>query len=297
MPQIIRHGSIAAIAELLDQTNEILMDAVMIEGNLPTGHRTTVRADIPTATWRRLNYGVKPTKSHTAQVTDTIGMLETYAEIDKDLANLNGNTAEFRLSEDQPHLEGLNQQMASTNTLTVSGTKPAANNYGEHVIDAAGTGSDLTSIWLIVWGPNTIHKIYPKGSKAGLLHEDLGEQTLFDDDGGRFQGYRTHYQWKCGLCVRDWRYVVRIANQETTPAATLDYKLLIKAINLIPNVGLGRAAFYMNRAVKTQLDIAAAEKSNAHLTIDTVFGRPQTSFWGIPCRQTDAILRTESQIT
>lgn len=48
------------------------------------------------------------------QVTDGIGMLETYAEIDKSLADLNGNTAEFRLSEDRAFLEAMNQQMAQT---------------------------------------------------------------------------------------------------------------------------------------------------------------------------------------
>ena len=46
----------------------------------------------------------------------------------------------------------------------------------------------------------------------GFQHNDLGEVTLTDDEGGMYQGYRTHYKWDIGLCVRDWRYVVRIAN-------------------------------------------------------------------------------------
>src|SRR5437762_6039759 len=87
---------IASIIELLSQTNEILLDMLVIEGNLPTGHKTTVRTGLPQATWRLLNYGVPNGKSTTAQVTDTIGNLETYSVIDKDLADLNGNTAEFR---------------------------------------------------------------------------------------------------------------------------------------------------------------------------------------------------------
>lgn len=309
------NGSVASIAELLNETNEVLDDAVYVEGNLPTGHRTTIRSGLPSATWRRLNYGVKPTKSKTVQVTDTIGMLEDYAEIDKDLAMLNGNTAAFRLSEDQPHLEAISQTLASTifygdtdtdperfmglaaryATLGTPTGKPSATTYGDHVIDAGGTGSNLTSIWLVVWGPNTVHMVYPKGSKAGILHKDLGEQTLFDDDGGRFQGFRTHYQVKTGMSVRDWRYVVRIANVD--PTATLDYKLLIQAINTIPNIKMGRAAFYCTRSVKTQLDYAAAEKSNVLLSIKEVFGMPQTGFWNIPLRQTDGILETESALT
>jgi len=107
-------GKIDTIAEILSQTNEILDDMVWLEGNLPTGHRTTVRSGLPAPTWRKLYGGVQPTKSATVQVTDACGMLEAYAEVDKALADLNGNSAAFRLSEDRAHIEGVNQEFAST---------------------------------------------------------------------------------------------------------------------------------------------------------------------------------------
>src|SRR6266446_3907404 len=105
---------IATIVELLSQTNEILLDMLVVEGNLPTGHKTTVRTGLPTATWRLLNYGVPNAKSTTAQIIDTCGNLETYSVIDKDIADLNGNTADFRLSEVRAFLEGMSQQVAAT---------------------------------------------------------------------------------------------------------------------------------------------------------------------------------------
>ena len=308
-------GSIAAIAEIMDQTNEILTDAPFIEGNLPTGHRTTVRTDIPQATWRKLNYGVQNTKSLTQQITDTIGMLETYGEVDKDLAMLNGNTASFRLSEDTPHIEGMNQQMATTVFYGDTATYPErfmgltprydilgdpttlGNSYMDHVIDAGGVDdTSNSSMWLVTWGKQTVYMIYPKGSKAGLLTEDLGQQTLFDSAGGKFEGYRSHYQWKTGMVVRDWRYVVRIANID--PTADFDYTNMIKAYNAIPEMGMGKTVFYCNRAVKTQLDIAAAEKSNAALRIrdDEQWGKPITMFWNVPIRQCDALLNTEAVV-
>ena len=308
-------GSIAAIAEIMNQTNEILDDIPFVEGNLPTGHRTTVRTDLPEATWRKLNYGVPNTKTLTQQITDTIGMLETYAEVDKDLADLNGNTAEFRLSEDRPHLEGLNQQFATTlfygdtavNPERFLGLMPRydalgdpftiGESYLDNVISGGGSTADVqSSIWLVVWGENTVHGIFPKGSKAGLLSEDMGQQTLFDADGGKFEGYRSHYQMKVGLCVRDWRYIVRIANCEDTGAA-FDHKVLIKAYNTVPNLRMGRAVFYCNRAMKTRMDIAAADKSNAAFGIADVFGKPQTQFWGIPVKQCDALLQTEAGVS
>ncbi|MCQ4021275.1 major capsid protein, partial [Klebsiella pneumoniae] len=134
----------------------------IVEGNLPTGHRTTIRSGLPSATWRLLNYGVQPSKSTTVQVTDGIGMLETYAEIDKSLADLNGNTAEFRLSEDRAFIEAMNQQMAQTLFYGDTSVNPQqfmglSSRYSDltatnaqNIIDAGGTGTDNTSIWLIV---------------------------------------------------------------------------------------------------------------------------------------------------
>jgi hypothetical protein len=107
-------GSVAQTVEILNQTNEMLLDGTFIEGNLPTGHRTSIRSGLPTPTWRKLYGGVQPTKSTKVQVTDNCGMLEDYAEVDKALADLNGNTMSFRLSEDKAHIEGINQEVAQT---------------------------------------------------------------------------------------------------------------------------------------------------------------------------------------
>ena len=101
---------VASIIEILSQTNEILDDMLVMEGNLPTGHKTTIRTGLPQATWRLLNAGVPNAKSTTAQIVDTCGNLETYAVIDKDIADLNGNTADFRLYEVRAFLEGMTQQ-------------------------------------------------------------------------------------------------------------------------------------------------------------------------------------------
>ena len=69
-------GKIATIVELLNQSNDVLTDMSWVEGNLETGNKTTVRTGIPVPTWRKLYGGVQPTKSTTAQVRDSCGMLE-----------------------------------------------------------------------------------------------------------------------------------------------------------------------------------------------------------------------------
>lgn len=91
----------------------------------------------------------------------------------------------------------------------------------ENVLDFGGTGGANTSIWLCGWGEDTLHGIFPKGSQAGLQIKDLGEQTLLDDNGGHYQGYRSHFKWDCGLSLRDWRYAVRICNIDTASFADI----------------------------------------------------------------------------
>lgn len=319
-------GKIAQVAELLEQTNEALKDMVYVEGNLPTGHRTTVRTGIPGATWRKLNEGVQPTKSTTAQITNNCGMLETYAEVDKALADLNGNTAAFRLSEDRAFIEGMNQEMASTLFYGNEGTEPEAftglspyynsttANNGENIIVGGGAGSDNASIWLVVWGPNTIHGIFPKGSQAGLYHEDKGQVTIENATsgtigGGRMEAYRTHYRWDMGLVVRDWRYAVRIPNIDKS-LLSVTYTagafssgadlsdLMFQAMTQIPNLAMGTPVFYMSRNTLSFLRRQISAKTQGStLTSENVGGEWKESFMGIPLRRVDALAADEALVS
>jgi hypothetical protein len=311
------NGQIATIAEILNETNEILDDMSWLEGNLVTGHRSTVRTGLPAPTWRKLYGGVQPNKGSTAQITDSTGMLEAYAEVDKALADLNGNTATFRLQEDRAHIEGINQEIADTIFYGNEGTEPeaftglaprfnslsAAN--AENIIDAGGTGTDNSSIWLIVWGPNTVHGIVPKDSKAGLQMVDKGQVTIenVDGNGGRMEAYRTHYRFDAGLTVRDWRYVVRIANIDkslltldlTTGANISD--LMVQAIELVPNINFGRAAFYVPRNIRSMLrrqQINAIK--NSTLTIEQMSGKKVLAFDGVPIKRVDALSSDEARV-
>lgn len=307
-------GRMAKIVELLKQTNEVLEDAVFIEGNLPTGHRTTVRTGLPEPTWRKLYQFVQPGKSTTAQVTDNTGMMEAYAEIDKALADLNGNTAEFRLSEDRAYVQGMSHEMASTlfygnesdEPAAFTGLAPRYNSStaetADNIVNAGGTGSTNTSIYLIGWGEAGVHGIYPKGSKAGLQMTDKGQVTIQDQSGGRMEAYRTHYRWDAGLTVRDWRNCVRIANIDVTAFTTIDntkklIEWMIRASERINNFGEGRFAWYCNRTVRTALRLGILEKIASNLTWETVAGKRVMVFDDIPVRRTDALLNTEDAIT
>ena len=312
-------GKVPVIAELLSQSNEVLEDLLLVEGNLPTGHTVTIRTGLPAVYWRQLNAGVPSSKSTTAQVTEGLGMLEAYARVDIDLANLNGNSAQFRLSEDFAFLEAMNQQQVQTLFYGNIATNPAAytglaTRYGaisgagnaQNIIDAGGTASNNTSVWLVLWGENTVFGTFPKGSKAGLQHEDMGKLTVYDGNNNPYQALQTHYQWKNGLVVKDWRYIVRICNINTanlvaqSSAADL-VVLMSRALDRIPNWNLGKAAFYMNRTVYSMLRVQALNKSQNVLTVEkglNQFGTAMSwlSFQGVPLRRVDQILNTEARV-
>lgn len=312
-------GNVPKIVELLKQRNEVLDDMLFIEGNLPTGHQTTVRTGLPTVAWRLLNQGVTPSKSTTAQIAEHAGMLEAWSEVDVELLRLNGNSNAFRGSEAMAFIEAMNQEMASTliygngglapeeftglapRFSTISGATNASN-----VVDGLGTGSVNTSIWLVGWGENSIAGIFPKGSTAGLQHFDYGEQTVevtTGIGGQRMRAMQERWVWKCGIAMKDWRYVVRIPNIDITnlvaksSAADL-IELMIKATYRLPSLNDCKPVFYANRTVWQMMDIQRRDDviAGAGLTFENVDGRRQASFRGIPCRTVDSILETEARV-
>jgi hypothetical protein len=317
-------GNVPVIAELLNQTNEILEDAMFMEANAPTAHRMTIRTGLPQIYYRMINQGVPTSKSLTSQVDEGMGILEARSHIDRVLANLNGNSAEFRLSEDRAFLEAMNQTMANVLMYGNPGTDPrqfagmstryslSTAGNGQNILKAGGAGSVNTSIWLIVWGDQTIFCPFPKGSKAGLSQEDLGEGDVLDSANNYFRALRTLFGWQNGLAVKDWRYAVRICNIDTTDltgqsgtqaatAATQIINLMSRALDRVPNLGMGKACFYANRTVYSMLRVAALAKSNAALSIEsalTQFGTPYslTRFLGVPLRKVDQLLNTEATV-
>lgn len=324
-------GKVARTINLLSQTNEMLTDMTWIEGNLPTGHKASILTGLPVPVWRKLYQGVPASKATRASVTDSLGMLEARAEVDKKAYQLNGNSAAWRLAQNEPFMEAMNQNMAETvvygdatiNPERFNGFAPrfsqiAGAGNGGNIIDAGGTGSNNTSIWLVGWSETTVTGIYPKGDEnVGLSHQDLGEGDAFDELGNRYRALMDLWNWDAGLHVADWRYIVRIANINVTDlvaqtgtqamtASTAIAKLMIRAQALIPNTGKARFAFYANRTVKSLLQVAALDRSQNALAIvpsANQFGavapggvRNDLNFFGTPIRTVDRILNTEARI-
>lgn len=320
--QLDPDGSLADIAKVFSQTDEMLKDIPYKEANGRTFHRITVEDGMPSGTWRRLNKGITAVDSGSLQVDETIGLLEARSEVDVVLARMSSDIPKYRKTKDDRIIRGMSKQVAETfiygDTTTYPdrfhGFHPRYDSLGKktdtflafnpmsQVYSMAGS-SNVSSIWLIGWGEDTVYGIYPQGSTMGMEQEDLGVIDAHDADGGVFRAYATHFRCQHGLAVEDWRYVARLANIDVAAtvndaATTVIINAMIDMAAAIPDLNSCRPAFYMNRNVKAFLTKLAYVKTNLALNIGDVYGEKNVlNINGIPIRQSDSITLAETVLT
>lgn len=313
---------IANVVEVLSEQNDILQVLPFMEGNLPTGHRTTIRAGLPNVGTRRINQGVAPTKSTTKQVDEGTMLLEAFSEVDKETLRLGGNEGNIRASEDVAHLEAMNQFFSTTffygnpatNIDRFLGLAPRyaslSGDTANQIFDAGGSGSDNASVYLVGMGERGLHGIYPSGTTAGIERNDLGEQVI-QDNGTRRVVKTTQFVWHAGLAMKDYRHCIRIANIDVSNLATFGsgsdtsaalLRFMIQAMNRIPgnpeSKGYGlKYAFLVNETTKTWADIMTNEKANGSFAMKEIHGMEFTTFRNVPVIKCDALTDAESAVT
>jgi hypothetical protein len=306
-----KDNAILAIAEVLNKVNAVLDDAPWVNANGETQHITSKRLSLPSGSWRKINSGVALEKATTTQVVETIGMLESFSQVDSALIEIAPDPAAFRLSEDLAFVEGMSQTLAyqifygSTvgapekfdgfatryAHLTTMGVSSVHNvhNYG-------GTGSTLNSLWIVQWGVDKAHMVYPRNAarNVGITPKDDGELTVYDASGNPYKVYQTHFKIFAGMVVRDDRCVQRVCNVPAT-AVNLSDKL-VDALRQMAQNGAG-AVIYGNSTVLGCLDKEAKDKTNVFYGPADAFGRPTMFFRGVPVKQADSLITTESALT
>ena len=330
-----REGKIPVLAEMLSQCNDIEDDAPYVEANEATGHEFIFRNSLPPGNWRAYNRGTPYSKSTGGKARVGIGMLEAYSQVDRALAEHSGNKERFRESEDIAFLEGMSQTIAQTdfygnsilNPAQYMGLSPFYNTVNtataanaSNVLNGLGAGNSNASLWWIGWGPETIFKLFPRGSKAGLSMEDKSDTTPgFDSFGNRFEAYTSWFRIQAGLCPKDWRYGVRLANLDVTNAGLAGAnafdlfdgmgQMLLQAPKLgktdsgvtksdaVEDAASGvHGVFYANRTVRHYMDRQSMRNRNVLLTINDYAGRPVDAFRGHPVKVVDQLLNTEAQV-
>ena len=304
-------GETASIVESLTADNEIMFDITYFMANDRTSHKLVRRISQPSGSWRQLNKGVAKEASKTQELRETVGMLESYSENDKALVNMATDPDSFRNTENMAFLEGMSQTLATAIFYANVTTDPEKFDgiatrmpslvSGANVIGQGGTGSDLTSIYIMNWGPKKAYGIYPQGHKTvGIEHEDLGQHTSVDSSNLMHEVLRDWFGIKMGLAVEDDRCIARLANIESSGASnTFDEDNLITLLNRMPQSGRG-AKLYVNDTIITQMEIKLKDKNNVSYTAgggEGLAGEPVVRFRGLPIRKCDAIINTEAAIT
>lgn len=318
-------GTIAAIAEVMHASNNITQDAIVLPGNLETGDRISQRTSLPTPGRRRVNRGVGVTKSTTKQVQETVSILADWANVDLLQLDLMPDPMMFIASEHSAHIEGMTQTFASDfiygdNSLdpdSTTGLTPRYNALGDDLFQvvSAGGSTNLSSIWIVTYGPGKTYLNYPKNTRAGVSFKDYKDLPIRDDDGNEYPGFRRYYEWQFGMSVKDPRFNVRLANIDTAALADAGESafdgaqlelLLIDAVNKMPNWfdpspanegSMNRQVIYMNGTVYTALERLATTKPNGQFAIQQFGGMRILTYRGYPIRRVDAITNAETQVT
>ncbi len=311
-------GNIADYVEALSQDNEIVQDMPYVEANKMTSHQYQVEVGLPTVYFKLLGAGVLSSKGQFAQIEDACAMLESWSITEKELADLGGNPAKYRLNKARQHLMSMGIKLATTyfygsaaSPEEFIGLAPRYSSLSavnaSNIIDCGGTGSDNASIWLLGLGEGKIHGTFAKGTKAGIERVDHGEQI--EQNFGAVTGaqavvYKEQFKCKTGIAVADWRYAARAANIDISnlvaksSAADL-MEAMIKMTYRIPNNGNGtRLKFYMNRTLQEFLHLQGRDLvvAGGGLTYENIAGKRVMSFGGIPVGRVDSLTESEARV-
>jgi len=300
-------GNIAKIAEVLTQKNQLLEDAVFVEANNLTSHMYTQRLTEPSGSWVNINEHVSIEASRTKQLVEPIRMLESYSRIDERILEIESNPGAFRSTEDMSFVAGLAKTFAESFFYGASSDDPSEiigiSNRSEwdaaadiNVLDAGGS-SKTSSVWIIDWGVDTVHLVYPKGSKtAGIAMEDLGRNLVNETAGSLFTAYVTRFKMHTGVVPRDPRCIQRICSIDPAQDDTydLDTDDLVGAIVKMPEQ---KGIIYMNKTILSQLLIDAKDKTNVQYPPDDPWGRRfRVDFMGLPVKIVEQLTSTETAL-
>lgn len=323
-----QNRNITPVIEALNIINPLMEDAVMMECNKGTSHLSTIRTGLPSVAWGKLYQGVPQSKSTTQQVEDTTGFVEGLSTVDERLLEISKSPAAVRMSEAEPFLESMSQEVTTNFFYADTATTPerfkgvgarygslGGFGAGNQIVNAAGSGADNTSVWFITWGTAQTSLIYPEGTTAGISRQDMGRQRVLDGSSNPYYAKEEMFRQHVGVRVGDWRFNSRIANIDVSDliAGTVDlykfmrsayYKLQTRRNRKIQNGGMvsaGKTVIYANRTILEALEALSVNKGSSdnfvRLTPDDIQGKEIMTYKGIPIRETDSIINAETVVS
>jgi len=308
--------SMLPTANVIESSTPLFADAIWMEANEKLSHIFGQVVKYATAERRAINKGVGTGISQRAKFAEGITMFALYGEVDELLVNMSNDPAAFLADEGAVVAQGIGEQMedailydnAAADPNQIVGISPrmpkhrgATTGKPDTVYSCgAGAASDATSCYIIQWGADRVHMVYPKGSPAGLKREERGKVDIQLTDGTKYPGYRSYYELSAGLVVRNPRCIARVSNVETLPSsdAPITFDALVTAMNAMYKGGEG-SVIYAPQRVITKLQLLATAPGTTNLYVDwqSLGGRKVLTFNGSPVRLAERIVYTEALTT
>lgn len=319
------NNEIIDVAEVLNETNDIIADAIVQQANDITSHVIARRTALPRPSWIKIGQGWDATVGRLQQARETIGQLKARYQCPQDVMRIQPNPGKYRSQQERTYVEAMGQEFANTLVAgSIAGEPPEefdgfmarypklSTADATYVISngaSLGGGTSLTSIWFAQWRPGGVYLIYPRNATGGGINkEDKGlvytlsdtsvEAPTLEYQNKQLWAYITEFAWDVGLCIEDTRTVKRLANISTvaaTDTATLDEDKIIQIRNNFKTPGT--ISMYCNETIFTQLQILAKDKMNVQYAPDSPFGKPQMFFLDMPVRRLDAIPTDEALVS
>ncbi len=324
--RMTHNNEIIRVAEVLNEDEHIIMDAIVQRANDITSHVISRRTRLPGSQWVKAGNGWNATTGLLNQVREEMGMLKARYLCPEDVMRIQPNPDKYRSNQERAYIESMSQELANTlfgnysaGALSPAFAPPeefagfqlryatlgtARTNYvlsNGHTVD----DNTNTSIWFIQWAGDKVYLTHPRNTEGGgLKKQDKGLVYTLGDNASATASQRnnqlwafiTEFSWDVGLAIEDTRSVKRLCNIDPDHAATntLNEDFIIQ----IRNNFKGNETIYMycNETVFTQLQILAKDKTNVHWSENNPFGKPQLFFLDMPIRRSDAILNVEPVI-
>jgi hypothetical protein len=298
------------IIETMAMTTPMLQDLPALEANEGTAHTSLRRLSYPHGERRVYNRGGGGRASQTKPQTDVIAMLEAHSDVDYDMALHSGNPAALYKGEADAFLIGMGEDQADDLVYGSRSADPAQINglavrYPKvdaiHCVDFGGTGNNLTSAYITAPGPNSLHLIYPRGSKSvGVSREDGGLIWVKDqqDAGKEFRAHRDIFKAQYGLAVIHPDAVIRICNIPVDLSKEQRVNLLELILKHQKRLtkGIVNNVLFVNGDLIYQIERAGRESQYVIHPETDPWGKPVTAINGIRIREQDAILPAEERV-
>ena len=314
---------ILPILDVMDQRGvpDFLRDVPYFPANQGLKHRIIRTTSRPASTRRSFYGGVSRTITTTQVEYENVVLFEQRSEIDEDALDTIENPKEARRQEDEGHIAGIMEDFVNAvfNDAGTSGgaeyingfkARLATLSYPGHSTTAVpfvwdnGASATRTSLYIVQWGSQACHCLYPsgigaaRGSMFGIEARNKGKEKITESSGSLavYYGYVSQFKKWGGLAINDYRKISRVANINASAGGDndLDEDILIRALNH-GHFDPRATRIYVNPYLKSQIDIRAKDKGNVQWDIANVFGKPVPTFWNIPIRVIDETIITASE--